>query len=697
MIRNVGLRAVLTSEDFRIRLRALEDQSYFSCTSKVLESWQRVSKEQPGNLKRIANYSAPKSAEPHLWEFAAVESRVVVRCDGKILANVINDQLSKGDAFIQHLAGTMRDIEVINLDGLTEAEALKIIGVDEKGNDTRGAALAAEKQAVEQAKVVDAASAIPELKALHEQFVKLQAERVTAPFEAEVAKLNAGYVGGIDRKITEEKAAGHLDGIIALEAEKKLIVDRPSGSNPNANELEARSTMPIPAEDAEGTTANLKALRGIYRTAYVKIEAARVVNLKALTDPLNLRLKQLESTLAQKDRVADAKVVREYREKLARAEGPPSAAAPPQTALGGPSAPPSGGKSAGASPSTSSQPKIPKPKDAFNEREAAEWALSFAGKGGASVTILIPGKGEQQIQSLAQLPKEKFLVRKLTAQPSQEADRDLITDQEATRLMGLEDVREIHLTGGKLSGLALRALAQMPTLEVLHFQGANLTAADLAALENAPFSDLYLPGFLLKDEAAMRVFSTLKNLRSLSLGDLINSEVIAAMPVLPKLDTFTSATNDRVLDDLLPLLPQKFPALQRIDLWAAIKIQGETLGSLKNLKDLRDLGLNYTQVDDAKLTAIADMKQIQALGISGTKVTDACIATLKTLKNLTTLGIFKTQITDAGLLQLAELRSLKTLNVRHPSDPPFGPPATGFTQAGVDAFQKKRPDVKVTR
>ena len=42
-------------------------------------------------------------------------------------------------------------------------------------------------------------------------------------FEAEVAKLNSGYLGGLDRKLTEEKAAGHLDNVLAIEAEKKLI------------------------------------------------------------------------------------------------------------------------------------------------------------------------------------------------------------------------------------------------------------------------------------------------------------------------------------------------------------------------------------------------------------------------------------------------------------------------------------------
>ncbi|MBL9180194.1 MAG: protein kinase, partial [Verrucomicrobiaceae bacterium] len=62
-----------------------------------------------------------------------------------------------------------------------------------------------------------------ELAALDAQFIKLQKERVTAPFEADVAKLNTSYLGGIGKKIAEEKAAGHLDAILALEAEKQTV------------------------------------------------------------------------------------------------------------------------------------------------------------------------------------------------------------------------------------------------------------------------------------------------------------------------------------------------------------------------------------------------------------------------------------------------------------------------------------------
>jgi formylglycine-generating enzyme required for sulfatase activity/serine/threonine protein kinase len=172
------------------------------------------------------------------------------------------------------------------------------------------------------------ASALPpELAALDTQFIKLQAERVTAPYEGDLAKLNSGYLGGIAKKIAEEKAAGHLDGILALEAEQKLLADK----------------QPVPDVDEEETPASLKALRAIYRTAFAKLSATRAANLKALTDPLEKRLAQMEVDFTKGDRVADAKTVRGYREALGEsvplsplsATGSPVAAnARPATAQG---------------------------------------------------------------------------------------------------------------------------------------------------------------------------------------------------------------------------------------------------------------------------------------------------------------------------------------------------------------------------
>lgn len=261
---------------------------------------------------------APGVGQEYILEAAAVGSRLIARIGSTHVRMAADTTYQQGVGHLEFV-DDLRDIEVVNLDGLSEAEALKILGVDEKGNDLRAAAAVAEKQAMEQAKAVDAMVAIPELKVLHDQFVKLTAERVTAPFDAEVAKLNAGYLGGIDREIASEKKAGHLDGIIALEAEKKLITEQHT----------------VPAEDAADATASLKKLRGIYRTAHAKLEATRAANLKALTDPLTARLKLLEADLTKKDRVDHAKQVKAYRENLGKAPstdgsaGVPSGAAQP--------------------------------------------------------------------------------------------------------------------------------------------------------------------------------------------------------------------------------------------------------------------------------------------------------------------------------------------------------------------------------
>ncbi len=150
----------------------------------------------------------------------------------------------------------------------------------------------------------------PELAAMDATFIRNQQERVTAPFEAEVATLNASYLGGIATKIRAEKAAGNLDGIVALEAEHALITDRRS----------------VPDEDDSATPASLKSLRMIYRASHAQIEVTRAANLKKLTDPFRVWLTATEAGLTKKDRVADAKIVRGYRDALDESiPGPQSA------------------------------------------------------------------------------------------------------------------------------------------------------------------------------------------------------------------------------------------------------------------------------------------------------------------------------------------------------------------------------------
>lgn len=78
--------------------------------------------------------------QPHTSELAVIGSRLYARMNGK-LVTVTDDRIADGMPGFLVRKASIRDVEVINLDGLSEAEALKIIGVDEKGNDVRAAAV----------------------------------------------------------------------------------------------------------------------------------------------------------------------------------------------------------------------------------------------------------------------------------------------------------------------------------------------------------------------------------------------------------------------------------------------------------------------------------------------------------------------------------------------------------------------------
>lgn len=152
-----------------------------------------------------------------------------------------------------------------------------------------------------------------ELAALDSQFATLQAERAAVPYNAAFEKLNGSYLNSIANKLAEEKAAANLDGVLALQAEQKLLA----------------ANQPVPESDPADLPATLKTLRGIYREAHAKLAAAFVANLNALVAPLDKRLGLLEADFVKTDRIADAKVVREYREVLKKSCGDMTLAFPP--------------------------------------------------------------------------------------------------------------------------------------------------------------------------------------------------------------------------------------------------------------------------------------------------------------------------------------------------------------------------------
>src|SRR5690606_5559595 len=116
-----------------------------------------------------------------LLELFAIGDRLYGR-ENSILLKIGSAPSAQPGDFLLYSSEPVRDIEVINLDGLPEVEALKLLGVDEKGNDLLTLAKQQEQQRIEEAEEADAIAAVPELQALHDQFARLRAERVAAPF-----------------------------------------------------------------------------------------------------------------------------------------------------------------------------------------------------------------------------------------------------------------------------------------------------------------------------------------------------------------------------------------------------------------------------------------------------------------------------------------------------------------------------------
>jgi len=630
-------------------------------------------------------------------EFAIIGSQFFGRYNQEQFLHGKDDTLKDGAAYIYSLE-LIRDIEVINLDGIPEAEALRILGVDEKGNDLRALAAKQAQQKAEQAQQADVIAAIPELKTLHDQLTKLTAERVTAPFEKDLAALNTSYLGGLERKMTELKQKGDLDGVLALEAEKQNV-GRVFNSSSSPNELKTRSTsMPIPAEDDDATPANLKALRKIYRDTFAKHEATRAANLKLLTDPLTLRLKQLESTLTQKNRIEHAKTVREYREGLGRADGPPSAANGP----------------AGANtpnPALAGASALPKKKfPPGDDLKAAEWVLSVGG------TLNIFGD-YPRITDAAELPRGRFEVTAVYLEFSA-AKRPLAPINDLLPLAGLKNLARLHLKELPLEDAHLEVIPSLPALATLRMEKAGISNNFFAHLADSRLQSLefkFEPHITGEGISALR---SCKELNGIQLEGCQPTEEglqqIGSLEFLTKLSLAHSYS--RLQDEHLPLLAG-LKKLKSLSL-RRTQVTAEGLAAVKAWNSLTDLGFDLKPGDGVAQVAVlaAAFPKLEAFSIEGgpgapysaedlralngfprlrefrsttSMMTDEILPGLLAVDGLESLVFINaTKLTDASLGTVAKLRKLKRLEIT-------GCP--NLTDTAIAAFQKARPDVTVVR
>ena len=140
------------------------------------------------------------------------------------------------------------------------------------------------------------------------------------------------------------------------------------------------------------------------------------------------------------------------------------------------------------------------------------------------------------------------------------------------------------------------------------------------------------------------------------------------------------------------------------------KITDAGLTAFQNCEELRTLDFGNTAVTGKGFAAV-DESKIISINLTGSKANDAGISGINQLKNLQTLQLSQTEVTDAGVAKLKKHPALTNLDLdgdakvtdlalesirMMPKLESVSVRKTAVTAKGVAAFQKARPDAKIS-
>jgi len=228
------------------------------------------------------------------------------------------------------------------------------------------------------------------------------------------------------------------------------------------------------------------------------------------------------------------------------------------------------------------------------------------------------------------------------------------------------------LTLPNLSGLRLRhtqvtpqgllALKQAADLTLLEIEDQPVTNALLQSIKDVDLRILILHGSSDISDSGLEVLRSMSNLITLRLpGAKITAEGFAKLDSLKEIREIVLANTlleDRALRHFTP-----YKKLNRLDL-SGTRIRGSGLKSLEGCSRLRELVLNDTAVGDDGLRGLAELCRLQALSLDRTPITDEGIAFLAKLTALRTLSVRQTRVSEEGLRQLSKLPKLVTVRVK---------------------------------
>ncbi|GMH42759.1 hypothetical protein BSKO_10678 [Bryopsis sp. KO-2023] len=205
-------------------------------------------------------------------------------------------------------------------------------------------------------------------------------------------------------------------------------------------------------------------------------------------------------------------------------------------------------------------------------------------------------------------------------------------------LAGLTNLKRLTARGRNISGVGMETLSRLTKLEVLEIAGTKMD--DIGACHMTDLKNLWklgLCGTKVMNEGAMQL-GHLSNLRYLDLRNTgIENKGLAHMAAnLTKL------------------------------IWLSLQfteVNDRGMVALANMTQLRFLYLFGPLITDAGVKHLARLKDLRKLNLNNTRVSDIAVNYLLGLTNLVQLDLMCTGLSDAGARQLVALTNLSKLDL----------------------------------
>lgn len=303
------------------------------------------------------------------------------------------------------------------------------------------------------------------------------------------------------------------------------------------------------------------------------------------------------------------------------------------------------------------------------------------------------------LKAIPRLSKIKILILGPPG-PSYDALKELAKLSELDALhMDDHDFERSHLP-------VIKSLASLSIIRCRHV-GVEQLRELAARLPNLSYLNLSQTSVKDHDLAGVDKFSKLKEL-DIGFSQIVDCSSLQSsrFPSLKSLVLSGCPIQDASIRNLASLKDH----LERLDLsWTKISDIGITTINL-NLRNIKDLDLNRTNLSDSCLKDLADLPFLEKLSLADTRIIGKgfarsrkfeCLSNLNLngsgisddgawcikehCKKLSVLNLDNTRISDTGLLDLAEIDQIKELSVFH----------TSVSVIGVQAFRDKRPGVRL--